>query len=239
MADETYDILVVDDDRDIAELVALSLEGHGHRVRTAADAPTALALLDEAWPDLILLDLMLPATDGFELCKQVRALSPAGASIPILMLTALTRGSFKSMGFECGANDYITKPFDLQDLLARVRVWGRVSRRIRELDDLQEGWESERRAAQNRAIRLMGLAISDAVNDSLTEIYGYAELLAARANSDAELCELSDRLQQASHHLVAVVEQLAGARECVTKRYGAELEVLDVERAALACSAGQ
>jgi DNA-binding response OmpR family regulator len=111
-------ILVVDDEPNLREALAEGLEAEGFRVVTAADGREALAVFRETRPDLIILDLMLPELSGVEVCRIVRAESP----VPILMLTAKDSEVDKVVGLEIGADDYVTKPFSLRELLARIRA---------------------------------------------------------------------------------------------------------------------
>ncbi|HLH20896.1 MAG TPA: response regulator [Chloroflexota bacterium] len=224
-------ILIVEDDRDISELLRTALEAEGFDVRVASDGRAALQALDDAQPDVLLLDLMLPDVDGLELCARVREQQAPAPYLPVIMLTALDTTAYKQLGFARGADDYVTKPFDLPELLARVRVWGATSRRIRAMQLARERLEAERQTAQDQAIRHMALAIPDAVNQSLSEVYGYAELLANRPGADPAAQELCARIREATDRLVAIIDQLANAARYVTKRYGADIEVLDVKRA--------
>jgi DNA-binding response OmpR family regulator len=111
-------ILVVDDEKTLRETVAYQLEQDGHRVVTAADGRQALEVFRSESPDLVLLDLMLPELSGMEVCRILRAES----DVPIIMLTAKTTEIDKVVGLEVGADDYVTKPFSLRELLARVRA---------------------------------------------------------------------------------------------------------------------
>ena len=114
-------ILVVDDDREIVRLVRAYLERSGFRVLVAYDGTTALQVLRRDRPDLVVLDLMLPDRDGWEITRDARS-DPALASIPIVMLTARVEDTDKIVGLELGADDYITKPFNPQVVVARVRA---------------------------------------------------------------------------------------------------------------------
>jgi two-component system alkaline phosphatase synthesis response regulator PhoP len=114
-------ILVVDDDRDIVRLVQSYLNKAGYETLTAYDGETALQLLRAEKPQLLVLDLMLPDRDGWEVASLVRADPRIGAT-PIIMLTARVEDSDKIAGLEIGADDYITKPFNPRELVARVRA---------------------------------------------------------------------------------------------------------------------
>lgn len=110
-------ILVIEDDTTIRETLKFSLKAAGFDVLTASDGQDGLDTAIEQTPDLVLLDLMLPRLSGFEVCKRVRA---QGSNVPILMLTALDQEKDKLDGFAAGADDYITKPFSTEELLARI-----------------------------------------------------------------------------------------------------------------------
>jgi DNA-binding response OmpR family regulator len=111
-------ILLVDDERPIVETLRYALEKEGYDVLEASDGSEALELAQKTPPDLVLLDIMLPGMSGFEVCRILRKESP----VPILMLTARTDESDRVVGLDLGADDYITKPFSVREVLARVRA---------------------------------------------------------------------------------------------------------------------
>ncbi len=111
-------ILIADDEASIRQLAQLYLEREGYRVLTAVDGARALAAVQREPPDLLILDLMMPEMDGWEVCRRVRAES----DLPILMLTARDEDIDKIVGLEMGADDYLTKPFNPRELVARVRA---------------------------------------------------------------------------------------------------------------------
>jgi len=111
-------ILVVEDDRNLLETLKYNLHKEGHEVVTAGDGVAALDVARKEKPDLIILDIMLPKMSGFEVCRVLRR----EMTVPILMLTAKAEETDKVVGLEIGADDYMTKPFSLRELLARVRA---------------------------------------------------------------------------------------------------------------------
>lgn len=111
-------ILIIEDETKIARFVELELKHEGYEVQTAFDGRSGLALCESWQPDLLILDLMLPELSGIEVCRRLRQQS----DIPIIMLTAKDDVSDKVMGLDMGADDYMTKPFAIEELLARIRV---------------------------------------------------------------------------------------------------------------------
>ena len=110
-------ILLVDDDRSLLAVVARRLEREGYDVATAPSGPAALRQLDGYWPALVIVDMMMPGMDGFELCRRIKLL----AEIPILVLSAVDASEAKVSALEQYAEDYVTKPFDPDELVARIQ----------------------------------------------------------------------------------------------------------------------
>jgi len=130
-------ILVVEDEEAIAEAVRVRLASEGFEVRVAGDGPDALRLAGEERPDLVVLDLMLPGMDGLEVCRELQRES----WVPVLMLTARADEADKVAGLAVGADDYMTKPFSLRELTARVRA---ILRRMERMRQVQDGEPLER-----------------------------------------------------------------------------------------------
>ncbi|MDP6590412.1 MAG: response regulator, partial [Alphaproteobacteria bacterium] len=120
-------VLVVDDEADLLTLVRYNLERDGFEVGEAMDGEEAMLMIAERCPDLVLLDWMLPRLSGIEICRRIRR-SAATQSLPIIMLTARGEESDRVRGLDCGADDYIVKPFSPSELAARMRA---VLRRLR------------------------------------------------------------------------------------------------------------
>ena len=111
-------ILIVEDETKIARFITLELEHEGYEVQVAHDGRSGLSLCESWQPDLLILDLMLPELSGIEVCRRLRQTS----DLPVIMLTAKDDVSDKVMGLDMGADDYVTKPFAIEELLARIRV---------------------------------------------------------------------------------------------------------------------
>lgn len=114
----THHVLLVDDEEALRASFSYALVKEGYQVTTAADGLTALKLFHKQVPDVVILDLMLPVIDGMEFCWRIRAFS----DVPIVMLTAKDQDIDKVWGLEAGADDYVTKPFNTRELLARVKA---------------------------------------------------------------------------------------------------------------------
>jgi diguanylate cyclase (GGDEF)-like protein len=123
-------ILIVDDEPDIRALVSLNLEAEGYECHEASRGEDALELALRLRPDLVILDLMLPGLDGVEVCRQLRK-DPRTSSTEIIMLTARSLPSDRVAGLEAGADDYVDKPFDVEELVARVQTSLRRARQLR------------------------------------------------------------------------------------------------------------
>ncbi|HET7144103.1 MAG TPA: response regulator transcription factor [Anaerolineales bacterium] len=128
MKDQSYKVLVVDDDPKIRKLIRVNLEPRGHFVREAADGSEAIKAFEDNPPDLILLDLVMPGIDGIDVCLRVREHS----DVPIIVLSARDEEELKVRALDAGADDYVSKPFGYEELLARVRA---VMRRAAGLRD--------------------------------------------------------------------------------------------------------
>ena len=124
-------IMIIDDEQDIVELLSYNLEREGFSTVKAYDGEAALGLARSEKPDLMILDLMLPKMNGLDVCKAIRR-NPETANLPIIMLTAKGDEIDKIIGLEIGADDYVTKPFSVKELIARVRT---ILRRLQDRDN--------------------------------------------------------------------------------------------------------
>jgi DNA-binding response OmpR family regulator len=141
-------VLVVEDDEQLRALLALNLERHGYQVLQAADGEQGLELARSEKPDLVILDLMLPKLDGRQVCRMIRGQS----QVPILILTALEREIDVVNGLDAGADDYVTKPFSVRELLARVKALLRRSEQGRTKDGVLVSGELAIFLKEHRAV---------------------------------------------------------------------------------------
>ena len=156
-------VLVVEDDTETAEIIDLYLRKSGYDVTIARDGKSGLRAALEDTPDLVVLDLLLPALDGLQVCQELRAQSP----VPIIILTALNTERDKLRGLDMGADDYLTKPFSPRELVARIRA---VLRRTAE-----DGSGGEAPTPENQALTYKGLILD--LNSHSVSVQGRQTLL--------------------------------------------------------------
>ncbi|GFP78189.1 response regulator transcription factor [Clostridium fungisolvens] len=128
-----FKILLVEDEKQMSMFIEMELSHEGYKVDVAYDGIDALNKIDNNDYNLILLDLMIPGINGTEVCRRIRQFS----SIPIIMLTAKSEVSDKVLGLDAGANDYLTKPFAIEELLARIRVYTRSNDLAKDISDIK------------------------------------------------------------------------------------------------------
>ncbi len=146
-------IAIVEDEAAIARLVQINLEAAGYRVETFETGEAFLGQLSPSWPDLLILDWMLPGIDGLTVCRRLRQL-PFARSLPVIMLTARSEEMDRILGLEMGADDYVSKPFSVRELVARVNA------QFRRLDQLAAPQAAERLTYRNLAMDLKQHAVT-------------------------------------------------------------------------------
>lgn len=144
--DSSPHIVVVDDHKDIRELVTRYLGEHGYRVSSVENGRALVKLLEASAPDLIVLDIMMPGADGLALCRELRA---GNRLVPIIFLTAMAEDTDRIVGLEMGADDYLTKPFNPRELLARIKA---VLRRAQSLPQQRGQPQAKRMLFGNRVL---------------------------------------------------------------------------------------
>jgi len=197
-------ILIVDDQPINVLLLKRCLEREGIATASANDGIQALALVAQEPPDLILLDVMMPDLDGIEVCRRLQA-DEATRHIPVIFITARSTKAGKLEGLGVGAVDYITKPLDLDETLARVRTQLRFAIINREMLDLQRRLVEARRAATIGAVT-QGIAHN--MNNLLGVALGYLDLIKARADQPEAVRDSARHADAAVQRIVAIVSQL-------------------------------
>jgi two-component system, sensor histidine kinase and response regulator len=198
-------ILVVDDQPINVQLLKRKLEREGLRVTAAYNGLEALDLTRKVMPDLILLDVMMPDMDGIEVCQRLQA-DEVTRGIPIIFITARTSKESKLEGLGVGAVDYITKPIDLDETLARVQTQLRFVAINRQLVDLTRRLEESRRAATIGAIT-QGIAHN--LNNLLGVVIGYLDLVKAYYDKPEQVRKNAQHVEDAVQRIVTIIKQLS------------------------------
>jgi two-component system sensor histidine kinase/response regulator len=202
----TPKILVVDDQPINVQLLKRKLEREGMTIATAYSGQEALNLVAADKPDLILLDVMMPDMDGIEVCSRLQA-DIETKSIPVIFITARTSKEGKIEGLGVGAVDYITKPIDLDETLARVQTQLRFVTINRELVDLQRRLGDSRRTATIGAVT-QGIAHN--LNNLLGVVIGYVDLIKAYHDKPELVKKNANHLEDAVNRIVGIIKQLTG-----------------------------
>lgn len=197
-------ILVVDDQPINVRLLSRMLEKAQMEVLTAENGRECLARVAERIPDLILLDVMMPDMDGFEVCRELQRKEET-RSIPVIFITAETRKEGKLQGLESGAVDYITKPIDLDETLARVQTQLRFQAINKENVELQTRLGEARRTA---AIGAITQGIAHNLNNLLGVVVGYIDLTKTNLNNPEAARRNIDRIENAVNRMVEIIKQL-------------------------------
>ena len=198
-------ILVVDDQPINVQLLKRKLEREGIQVSAAYNGAEALSMVKVVKPDLILLDVMMPDMDGIEVCQRLQA-DESTRSIPIIFVTARTSKEGKIEGLGVGAVDYITKPIDLDETLARVQTQLRFVAINREMVDLQRRLVEARRAATIGAVT-QGIAHN--LNNLLGVVIGYLDLIKAYYDKPEQVKKNAVHVEEAVHRIVSIIKQLS------------------------------
>jgi two-component system, cell cycle sensor histidine kinase and response regulator CckA len=217
-------ILVVDDDPGVCGLLRMLLERAGYGVQTAQTGADGLARLAAGGISLLILDLMLPDRDGLDLCVEIRA-AEATSYLPIIILTARGSADERHAGFAAGADDYLTKPFQLDELLDRVGVWVRTYQRLQALHEQQRREQEHlQQMVKMEAVGRLAGGVAHDFNNLLTVITGFNELLQQRLEPASPLQEFTEQVAKAGEQAATLTSQLLafGRRQVLAP------EVLDV-----------
>ncbi|MEW5975303.1 MAG: response regulator [Acidobacteriota bacterium] len=220
-------LLVVDDDEDYSSLLRDCFIGLGFDVRYAESGHKALALIQEQPPDIVLLDIVMPEMDGFEVCRRIRSL-PNSANLIVIMLTARGETEDKIKGIDIGANDYVIKPFGLTELF---EVVARVNRFL----DTRRGYL--RRMEEEKFTTLRGAAntVCHEINNPLTSIFGSARLLEKQLRDNPEMADIHSEIESildSAKRIQTITQQLARAIRVVTTERVPGVKMIDLSASA-------
>lgn len=212
-------ILIADDDAVNRRILQANLKKWGHEVIVTEDGAEAWDIYqgDEA-PSLAILDWMMPHIDGVDLCRRIRQL-PQGQLTYLILLTAKSEKQDVIEGLSAGANDYVSKPFDPDELQARVRVGQRV---IELQDRLVE-------AERNRVLTQAAGAAAHEINQPLTVLIGMAELLLFQMDEESPHKANVISLHESAHKISEIVKKMGQIRQYVTKPYLDGIDIIDID----------
>lgn len=233
MSEPPKNILVVDDDDDVRTIISAVMASGEYDVREARDGEEALRCIAEREPDLVLLDYMMPGLSGIEVCQKIRKL-PGGIFIPVIILTARTELHDKLAGLASGADDYVTKPFQHEELLARVRA----HLRIRELSRSLQQKNVELENAQDtiieheRKLALLQFAGSAAhqIGQPLSAIILNCHLLESLPKDDVKFLKALNGIKADAKRINEIVLTLRNADKVGVEEYHKGEKILKVGR---------
>lgn len=220
-------ILAVDDDEGLLQLIQEMLLRQGYEVLVAADGAEAIEMARREQPDLVLLDVMMPQMDGFEVCRQLREYPETSGAL-VIFVTAKGKLQDKEDGFGAGGDDYLVKPFSMRELVLRVNATLERAGRIRG----QVEAETEQRIIEekrNAVVELAGAA-SHELNQLLFAIRAYVRVLSRQVDRVALQGDLS-KLEEAISEMGAMIRKLGKVDSYETKQYIDDVRIVDLDKA--------
>ncbi len=211
-------ILVVDDDIVSQSLVLRRLSKEGYEPVGAQSGSEAIDIVKEAPPDLILLDLMMPGMSGLEVLERIRGIRERGF-LPVIMMSARTEVTDKINALTKGADDYVTKPFNFDELLARIRAQLRISELQRKLVDVE----------RLRGVYEMAAAVCHELSQPLTVLIGYTQMLLRKA--DEENRRVLQQVHEAAQRSAEIIKKIQKVRRYQTKDYTTNTNIIDLDLA--------
>ena len=210
-------ILIVDDVPENIRLLGTILQKEGYKISAAKEGMQALAIATKGIPDLILLDVMMPEADGFEICQRLKD-NPVTKDIPIIFLTAMDQVKDMVKGFQAGAADYITKPFNTVELLVRIRTHLKLKKA-----------EKERLQKEKlKSILELAGAVCHELVQPLQTISGLSEILLLTVNNDEPMHEKISEIRRQVKRMVEIIKKLRGITRYETKYYAGKSHIIDI-----------
>jgi DNA-binding response OmpR family regulator len=206
-------ILIVDDNARNIQILGTILRKENYQIIIAQNGGQAVHAVSRKTPDLILLDVMMPEMDGFETCKKIKESSRA-KDVPVIFLTARTETEDILKGFEAGAVDYVTKPFNIPELLTRIKTHIELNHR-RKLQGVLE----------------MAGAVCHEMNQPLQTMMGYAELMLMDIQQDDPLREKILKIKEQTDRMAKITQKLMRITRYETRDYGIGQQIVDLEKA--------
>lgn len=218
-------ILLIDDDQEVAEIVVRFLRSEGYDIQHVSSGRAGLEVIETENPDLLLLDVSLPDLNGYEICRRLRS-NPRTEQLNVLMLTGRGSVDAKVTGLESGADDYLIKPFDPQELLARIQAQLRLKALRERLVEMEK----------IATIGQMVITLSHEINNPLTAIVWHAELLHERMKSlpgvPHDVLTSLEAIDREAHRIRRVMVKLARVTRPVVKEYLPGTSMIDIEESA-------
>ncbi len=210
-------ILIVDDVPENIRLLGTILQKEGYKISAAKEGMQALAIATKGIPDLILLDVMMPEADGFEICQRLKD-NPVTKDIPIIFLTAMDQVKDMVKGFQAGAADYITKPFNTVELLVRIRTHLKLKKA-----------EKERLQKEKlKSILELAGAVCHELVQPLQTISGLSEILLLTVNNDEPMHDKISEIRRQVKRMVEIIKKLRGITRYETKYYAGKSHIIDI-----------
>jgi len=212
-------ILVVDDQEENVYLLRVLLASQDYDVLEARDGRQALEILEREACDLVLLDVMMPGIDGYQVCKRIRA-GEKTSQIPVILLTAKRDVDSKVRGLDIGANDYVTKPFERKEILARIRS-------LLTIDELKKRLVE---AEQMAAIGKMIVTLNHEINNPLAAVMGNAELLALTLkDASGDVRKKLQVIQEQAGRVKEILSKVGELKRLTPKKYILDTEMIDLQ----------
>ncbi len=215
-------ILIVDDVPQNLQVLRSTLEKENYRIAAANSGEVALRYLQKKTPDLVLLDVMMPIMNGFEVCQKIKAQEPL-AHVPVIFLTARTEKEDVVAGFESGGIDYITKPFNTAELLSRVKTHIELKR----ARDSIENYNRELQSLNDEKTEIMDIAAHDLKNP-LTAILMHAQALMDRNEAEGENHKSGQAIQRSGEKMLGIVSNLLDMQRLESGKEDADIELVDL-----------